>query len=124
VTVAVKAEVPMRRSVTRPEYHGEFESASRLNISINGEYFNAKLAGLVGVHRHYGRIEAGYRRQAQLFTLARELHITTSPPVGRSETRRKTMASKKKSTKSLKKAKKLQHTKSLTVRRELLPAVQ
>jgi hypothetical protein len=34
------------------------------------------------------------------------------------------MASKKKSTKSLKKAKKLQPTKSLTVHRELLPAVQ
>jgi hypothetical protein len=34
------------------------------------------------------------------------------------------MASKKKSTKSLKKAKKLQHTKSLIVRGELLPAVQ
>jgi hypothetical protein len=34
------------------------------------------------------------------------------------------MASKKKSTKPPKKAKKLQHTKSLTVHRELLPAVQ
>jgi hypothetical protein len=67
----------MRRSAMRLKYHGGFESASRLNISITGEYFNAKLARLVCGHRHHGRIEAGYRRQAQLFTLARELHITT-----------------------------------------------
>jgi len=45
-------------------------------------------------------------------------------PRGPSETRRKTMAAKKKSTKSLQKAKKLQPTKSLAVHRELLPAVQ
>jgi hypothetical protein len=34
------------------------------------------------------------------------------------------MAAKKKSTKSLKKPKALQHTKSLTVKNRLLPAVQ
>jgi hypothetical protein len=49
----------MQRSVTQLEYHGEFESASRLNISINGEYFNGKIAGLGFVLGDCGRIKMG-----------------------------------------------------------------
>jgi hypothetical protein len=49
----------MRRPVMWLKFHGRFQRTSRLNISIKGEYFKAKIARLGFVHGDHGRFKMG-----------------------------------------------------------------